>query len=252
MGILFGNSNGGTMTRSKQITRLAMIAALVFSGILIDSIITYGLTLPIKIAVATTVVVITISILCTLKEALFAGLVFGILSVIRALIMPSLVQAATINNFWLSFANPFVAIVPRVLIGLNAWLAFRTFKSMFGDKENKFISKTLPCSLTAFTGVATNTCFVALIMFFFKSISEPNFALWDFIRIYFAGNFLAELTVAMILVPFLANGLSRVSYFKRESDAIGEMSTKMKAVMLTSLAFIFCLIVLSTVIVITG
>lgn len=240
------------MTRSKQITRLGMIAALVFLGILIDSLITYGLTLPIKIAVATTVIVITIAILCTWKEALFAGLVFGVLSVIRALIMPSLVTAATISNFWLSFANPFIAVIPRVLIGLNAWLAFRTFKGIFGDKENKFVSKTLPCSLTAFIGVATNTCFVAIMMFFFKSITEPGFALWDFIRIYFAGNFLAELIAAMILVPFLANGLSRVSYFKRESDAVREMSAKMKVIMLCAVAFIFCLIVLATVIVIIG
>lgn len=199
-------------TRSIKVTRLAMIAALVFLGILIDSIVTYGLA--VKIAVATIVVVITIAILCSFGEAVFAGFVFGVLSMLRALIMPSIIQAMAINNFWLSFANPIVSVLPRILIGLNVWAAFRVLKGMFGKAKAPFVSKTLPCSLSALVGVVTNTGFVMLAMLVMKYASGSQLALWDFILTYFSINFLIELAVSVCIVPFLASGLVKTKYFK--------------------------------------
>lgn len=68
------------------------------------------------------------------------GLIFGIFSMIQAVIKPTPVSFI--------FLNPFVSVLPRVVIGLTSYYAYNMIKSN---------SKILKIGLSAFVGSITNT-----------------------------------------------------------------------------------------------
>ena len=196
------------MSKSKQITRLAVISAIVFLGFAIDTLLRNAFAF--QIAVVSLISVLTVVVLCPLNEGIVAGVALGVFSMLRAFIMPSAGAALTMESFWISFTNPLIAVLPRALIGLTAKFVFIKLKKL----TKNF---TLSCAISSFVGVATNTVCVCIVMLIMKTIFVPNFALWDFIVTFFTVNCIIEAVVCSAVVPILTIGLSRSVYFKGDN-----------------------------------
>lgn len=195
------------MTKSAQITRMAVISAIVFLGFAIDTLLRNVFAF--QIAVVSLIAVLTVVVLCPLKEGIVASTALGVFSMIRAFVMPSVATALTMENFWISFTNPLIAILPRTLIAITAKFTYQWLKK---------VGFNIAVCVASIVGVATNTILVCIVMLIMKSIFVPNFALWDFIVTFFTINCIVELLVCAVVVPVLAIGLSSSVYFKSERD----------------------------------
>ncbi len=76
------------------------------------------------------------------------GLVFGITSLIKAATAPT-------GPVDVLFTNPLVSVLPRLLIGIMAWLVFAAFRGKL---------KLVAAGFAAFAGTVTNTVFVLLML----------------------------------------------------------------------------------------
>ncbi len=195
------------MSKSSQITRLAVISAIVFLGFAIDTLLKNVFAF--QIAVVSLIAVLTVVVLCPLKEGFVAGVALGVFSMIRAFVMPSVATALTMENFWISFTNPLIAILPRAFIGITAKFTFIWLK------KSGF---NIAVCVASIVGVATNTLLVCLVMLIMKSIFVPDFALWEFIVGFFTVNCIIELLVCAVVVPILVGGLSKSAYFKIKDE----------------------------------
>ncbi len=190
--------------KSGKIARYSAICAIVFIGFALDTLLRNVFLF--QIAVVSLIAVITVCLTCTLKESLFAGLSLGVFSMIRAIVMPSVVGALTLDTFWTSFANPLIAVLPRVCIGLVVWSVHHALKKVI---HTPFVGGIV----SSVAGVVTNTGGVCLIMFIMKTLTAPEFAVWEFILGYFTINFILELVISAVLSPVLAKGLEKSRYF---------------------------------------
>lgn len=184
-------------SKSKIIARFGIIAALITSGIVIDSLI--SAFTPVTVAVATLVITLTICQVYDLKTAVFASTVFGILSFIRAYTIP----------FFLSpvMQNPLVSVLPRICIGFTCYSSLVVFKRIFTKKDLRI---NLPHAFSAAIGVITNTGLVFLMMSMFALSTLKN-AFTTMLAI----NFSIEFVCSILIVPTLSRATMRI---RRNSD----------------------------------
>lgn len=186
--------------KSNKIARLALIAALVFVAIALDTV--FKTVFAFQPAIVSMLIITTLCLVCSLKESLFACFVFGLLSTIRGLWMGGL------TSFWTSFANPFIAIIPRVCI------AFVVRYSKLGF--SMFIKSDIACNVIASAlGVLSNTVFCAIMMILFKAITGYASDIIEKVIIpFFSINCAIEVAVSALITPFIVKGLRRTAYFK--------------------------------------
>lgn len=188
--------------KSSKISRLAVIGAIVFVAIALDTV--FKTFFAFQPAIVSMLVITTVCLLCSLKEGIFACFVFGLLSTIRGLWMGGL------TGFWTSFANPFIAIIPRVGIAFVVKLSYIGF--------SKFIKEAyLSYSLSSALGVLSNTVFCAVIMILFKSLTGYASEIIEKVIIpFFSINCAIEVAVCAIVTPFFVRGIKRTPYFKED------------------------------------
>ena len=214
MGIFYKNSNGGIMNnsnkRTRGLVRYAMIAAVVLVGILIDTLISSGL--PVATAIAS---ILTVSAMCqifSVKESLFAGFCFGFYSMLRAIIKPNLLQILASAEFWTSFINPVVSVLPRVVMGVVIYFVFKFFDKIFSRSDKLIVNKYFASAISTMAGTITNTVLVLSMMALMKFVTKGLLEL-NIVATLFGFNFIIEMLVAMVGVPLLTAGLKRA--FKR-------------------------------------
>jgi len=94
--------------------------------------------------------VIITTIMLGLKPGLVVAFVAGTASLIRALVVPTLLAPY--------FLNPLVSIVPRIMIAVMVWLAF---KGLMATPTPKSLDKTpIAVAIAAVIGSLTNTALV--------------------------------------------------------------------------------------------
>lgn len=187
---------------SSKIARFAVIGAIVFVAIALDTIFkTFFLFQP---AIVSMLVITTICLSCRLKEGVFACLVFGLLSTARGLWMGGL------TSFWTTFANPFIAIIPRVLIAFVVNFSNVCFTRFI---KNDYISSCLSSAL----GVLSNTLFCVVMMILFKAITgNASKIIEEVIIPFFTINCAIEVAVCAFVTPFFVKGIKRSPYFKED------------------------------------
>ena len=190
--------------KSKKLTRYAVISAIVFAGFALDTI--FQNVFLFTPAVVSLVAVMTICLASSFKESVFAGLVFGLLSMIRAIVIPSIAGTLLLANFWTSFMNPLVAVFPRICIGIVAWSVNRLLK-------NRIKSQYACGILSSISGVLTNTVTVCIVLFVMNAITKPNFDMLGFVYGFFTLNFVFELIVTALVAPLIALGIKQSGYF---------------------------------------
>lgn len=105
-----------------------------------------------------------VAILVGLPEGIFAGFIFGLMSLIKAAMSPSGVLDPL-------FVNPLCSVLPRMLFAAVAWGVWKLLKLLFESIPNKSISKyTLPVAavITGFVATFCHTLLVYGCIFLFK------------------------------------------------------------------------------------
>jgi uncharacterized membrane protein len=107
------------------------------------------------------------------------------------------------------FANPLISVVPRLLIGLTSWLAYRSLKPVNGD---------LAAAVAGIVGTLTNTILVvgAIILFAFGDVQQaaaqagaPNLTVGAFVASIIP-QAIAEIVIAAVLTPLVVRGVNLV------------------------------------------
>ena len=186
--------------KSSKITRLAVISAIVFVALALDTL--FKTFFAFQPAIVSMLCITTVCLAFDLKEGLFACFVFGLLSTVRGLWMGGL------TSFWTSFANPFIAIIPRVGIG---------FVVHYSKKlSSTFISnQILTDGMSSAAGVLSNTIFCAIMMIVFKAITGYASDIIEKVIIpFFSINCAIEIAVCALITPFLTKGIRRFTKVK--------------------------------------
>ncbi len=186
---------------SRAIAKYALIVALVIAAYYIDALISTGL--PIRVAVATVAVTLTLCQLFDFKTAVFTTTVFGLLSFLFSYLHPNFTSPA--------FMNPVVSVIPRVLMGTLSFLAFSAIKKLTADSAGKFKREILPKIAGGAAGVLTNTALVLSMI----SLVNGSSLLGIAIQITVVIAFSVELVVSVTVVPAVSQTIGkRLNYSK--------------------------------------
>lgn len=185
--------------KSSKVTSYAIIAAIVFVGIVLDTV--FKTIFAFQPAIVTMLCITTICLLTGRNQSLFACGVFGVLSMVRAIIMPGGAAALTFISFWTSFANPFISVLPRVLIAVVVRLVASTMV--------KFVrGETLVYGVSSLLGVFSNTVMCAVMMIVFKLLTNLETDIFATVIIpFFSINCVIEAVVCGFVTPMLVKGL---------------------------------------------
>ncbi|MFA5503428.1 MAG: ECF transporter S component, partial [Bacilli bacterium] len=146
------------------------------------------------------VVVLLFALLFGIREGAVAGLTFGVLSFIRAVILPS-------SPIDVLFINPLVSILPRVIFGIAAGATFDALRKIQ-------MSKSLRTALTLIA-LPILTLFHSLItlstlwIVYHNNELLASFNYWILLSSIFAVNGLLEILISLALTPALAFGIYR-------------------------------------------
>ena len=148
------------------------------------------------------IVVIIGSVLMGWKYGALLGGVWGLTCVIRASVL------AAASPVFEIFINPFVSLVPRIIVGIVAG-------SMFNLLKNKLkVGDGISAGISAIAGTLTNTLLVLSSMYFFGgmiSSYKDVFELLKTIWLTIIGvNGLIELIMAIIVVPGIYTSVKKV------------------------------------------
>ncbi|MFW5780707.1 MAG: ECF transporter S component [Bacillota bacterium] len=175
------------LSRTKFITVNALLCAIVLLFILFP--ITIG---TVQLAFIPLVAVIISAEFVGLKNGIFTGLFFGIVSLISAFIRPSLLYFA--------FQNPMVSVLPRILIGIAAYFATKGFRKLFPK-----LPEMISYGVGAFAGVVTNTIGVLgmiLLWYYNTPLESVGTAItWEFISGIIVTNSLLEILICTVITP---------------------------------------------------
>ncbi|HLQ75238.1 MAG TPA: ECF transporter S component [Alloiococcus sp.] len=149
------------------------------------------------------VTVIVTTILMGTKDGMLAGFIWGIIRLFRAFAMP----ATPLDP--LLWVNPFISVLPRVLIGLTTGFIFYMLSKKFPDSK-------LRISIAAFVGSLTNTIFVMIFIYIFfnaevahlMNIDMSNIAYGLMAIIVTSG--IPEALVAAFLTPLIVKPLQKL------------------------------------------
>jgi len=186
--------------KTKTITLLAVALALMFA-----------LT-PIPFASLFLVPVLFIGLTHKWHLGAITGLMFGLVSLMYAFIMPVSIVAVAFQS------APWIAIVPRILVGLFTSLTFRGFRKIIKPKNKA--TKILPYNLAATVGTLTNTILVVG-LFYLMAFFVPTFPTG------YDGNFdiafLGMIAIMASVELLVANIIAApVSYSVAKAMKIGE------------------------------
>lgn len=146
-------STNETLSLNKKLTLTGAFSALVIVlGITKLGFISLGPAASITIL---HIPVILICMLAGLPEGLFVGLVFGSLSLIQAAMSPS----SVLDPF---FVNPLISVLPRMLIAVIAWAAWKALNLI------PHMPKTLSAAITGFITTVAHTLLVLGSLYIFK------------------------------------------------------------------------------------
>lgn len=179
---------------SKTVARYGIYFALIFVARILDRLI--SIAWPINIAVFTISVSFTLILLSkNIYSALITGTLFGIASLIAAVIFPSP-----------AFMLPWVSVLPRMIVGLAI---FGAYKLMFAilNKAKIWKKRYFSAMIASGIGVMVNTITVMFMVSLNSGDLSGYFAVVQGILL---TNFIPEMVIGIICVPLLtisvANG----------------------------------------------
>lgn len=205
-----------TESKTRKLTLLGVLIAVQ----VVLTLVNIGL-IPLPAIKATTlhIPVIVGAVLLGPTEGMILGAAFGIISVITNTMTPGLTSFVfspfvTVGENSGNFVSLIVAIVPRVLIGLNAFLVYKLVAKVDKTKIAAYVAAGV-------VGALTNTIFVMGSIYIFfghqyaaatgKAFSE----LFNVIMGVVGANGVPEAIVAGIITPAICKPLNMIFKFKK-------------------------------------
>lgn len=182
------------LNRTQFITTNALLCAIVMLFIFFP--ISIG---TVQLAFIPLIAVIISAEFVGLKNGIFTGLFFGLLSLLSSFIRPSLLYFA--------FQNPLISVLPRILIGIAAYYATIGTKKLFPKLPAIF-----SYSVGTIAGVLTNTIGVLgliLLLYNGEPLSIGSAISLKFISTIIVGNSILELVLCTIITPPIVLALKK-------------------------------------------
>ena len=150
-------------------------------------------------------VAIALSIYDDWKKSFIGGTLLGLSSCLFSLIFASV---------YLPYANPLIAVLPRVFIGITAYWTYFGLSRLFRKVKSKYVRESLPAAIAGAVGTVTNT------VLYMTSLYIWNGWLSDFygeqittaIQLITIIYFLVEFVASFILVPIYVGVLKKISH----------------------------------------
>lgn len=179
---------------SRKIAFYGVLSALMFVFLLTETYLLRGVFGDLTPAILTLPFAVALSLFKDKKGIWIGGTIFGCCSFFLAVCIGNVV-----------FLNPLVSILPRVFIGIVAYVVYWLASKIFASSKSNFLKETLPVSLGGAFGILTNSVCTITMMWLFNS-ADIAVVLTTIISV----NFLAEVVGACVLVPVYKNVLKRV------------------------------------------
>ena len=135
---------------------------------------------------------------------LFTGASFGVASLVKAVLRPSITTPI--------FLNPAVSILPRILIPITTYFTFKLMKRLLRRSPEQ-IGTGVAATAATVVGVCTNTFFVLgtwALFYFGKTFTFDGSSItitWAFFAGILATNFVIELIVCTVVCPVICTAL---------------------------------------------
>lgn len=181
------------MRKTKFIALAGVMTALMFVILLLETYVFIAFIKP-SPAFLSIPIAIALSVYGDKKTMFLGGTIFGFCSFILSFIVG-----------YITFYNPLISILPRVLMGIIAYLACAVTMRLTKNSNNKFLKNVLPYSVGGLFGVLANTCLVLLSMSIFSGDPFVDTA----IAVILGLNFSLELICSVILVPILVAAIKK-------------------------------------------
>lgn len=180
-------------SKSKTIAFIGVMSALMFVVMFLETYV-FGVLIPIAPPCVLSIsLAITLSIYDDWKKMFVGGTIMGCCSFILSFIVGLA-----------PFMLPWISILPRILIGIVAYLVSRFFINLTKDCKFKFLKNYLPYGLGAMFGVMTNTILVLGLLYVSRFIGMS-----EVLGTFTAINFPIELFGSIVLVPVLVNVIKK-------------------------------------------
>ena len=150
-------------------------------------------------------VAVALSIFDDWKKSFIGGTLLGLSSCLFSLIFASI---------FLPYANPLIAVLPRVFIGITAYWTYFGLSRLFRKTKNKYVREVLPAAIAGAVGTITNT------VLYMTSLLIWNGWLSDFygqemttvIQVLTIIYFAVEIVACFILVPIYVSVLKKINH----------------------------------------
>ena len=182
-------------SNSKKIAFYGVMAALMFVFLLIETYLFTAFFGNFTPAILTLPLAVALSLFNGKKGFLVGGTIFGCCSFVLALCIGNVV-----------FMNPLVSILPRIFIGVVAYLVYVFSSKAFKNSQNELVKEILPCSLAGAFGILANSVCTIFMMWVFNS-AELALVISVIISI----NFVAEIIGAIVLAPIYVKVFKKIN-----------------------------------------
>ena len=139
-----------------------------------------------------------------LGMGLFTGVSFGLASLLKAVLRPSITTPI--------FLNTAVSILPRILIPITTYFTFKLLKNLLRRSPEE-IGTGVAATAATVVGVCTNTLFglgIWALFYFGKTFTFDGSSItitWAFFAGILATNFVIELIVCTVVCPVICTAL---------------------------------------------
>ncbi len=150
-------------------------------------------------------VAIALSIYDNWKKSFIGGTLLGLSSCLFSLIFASV---------FLPYANPLIAVLPRIFIGITAYWTYFGFSNLFSNFKNKYVKEALPAALAGAVGAVTNTVLYMLSLYIWGSWLSTIYGqqITTGIQLLTVIYFAVEIVACFILVPVYTAVLRKISH----------------------------------------
>lgn len=185
----------------QAMTLSAMIIAIIVTMTCIPYV-GYITVIPISITTIPLVVLVVAAIF-DWKQALVAGIAFGLTSLVKASTMPGV-------DFF--FVNPLISVLPRAIFGFLAGIVFHFIK-----KINNLLLKNVLTIISAGLLTALHTVMVLTMLYLFRNMLNSE-SFMSILQYVISLNAIIEIGASMVVTPIVITSMSKIQMNKKEAS----------------------------------
>lgn len=179
--------------KTKQITRWAVMLAVIFVAMMLDKAI--SMALPVSMAACVLLATFTFCFLDnSWGSGVLAGAFFGVASLCKEFIFPSLMFEANVN--------PLISVLPRVLATTIAFAVYQLILLITAKVKKAKVRQVISIDVAVFVGLVVNTLLYLTALGIYKDLAGlENNGLFAVIYGVLFTNIIPEYLISLLAVP---------------------------------------------------